>query len=1261
MLFFRKNKRQFGYRRHRKLFAGLFCFALILTLTVMTFVKTMAADVPVPSVEIFSRNTSYANNNPGSWKITKSAKWTDEGKARITFEVDSVLKYDAENKLDVVMVIDNSESMWGDKIDQVIHDAAELTESVLSDQANKIALITFNSSATVVSGLTNDKDTLLNQIRHIGVIDNTNYYQGLLKAEEVLEGYQKQENRDLIMLFLTDGYPNEDTPNEIGQYQTLKAAYPYMVINGIQYEMGDKILQPIINVSDIQYIASISSLNNVLFETVKVPFAYDNFTITDYINDDVWNISSIDAIEASLGTVALDYEGLTPKITWDMSGFYRSGQKETLTIDINLNNELINDLENEMLLPTNKHEVIVSNMEGTPSENIDSTETPKLRNIYKVSYDANAPSDCEPQGTVPDTENHSVYSVVEISDATLTCAGYNFGGWESVDVYGANKINDDYFRMPEKNITFRAIWAKPSISKSLNGTIHAHTDATLAEGWVVNSKIKALSGQEDADEQTVNETITSVTRSYILSDLVDTNDEAYDISDIGYSDVPIYAWFKDGVIYYYSEADDIYLNNYSEYLFSELRELQDLRDIMAFKTDYASYMDSAMYRAGYNLETFNMDLSGWDLSKVYSANGIFNEAGYMANTFNLNLSNSKTQTMLDLENAFYGTGYNAETYTLDLTGWNTSNVRNLEQTFAYAGLSANSWQINGISAWNTSSVTNMASTFYYAGGEADVINIDLSEWKTSAVTDMSETFCGFGYNSESFSMDLSDWDVSNVVDMASTFNGTGEYATTWSIGDLSEWKVSKVKDFLAMFANTGQNAASWTIGDLSGWNTSSATNMQSMFEAAGSGATNWSVGDISHWDTSKVKDMGFMFSGAGYDSEKFVIDLSGWDTSSVTTMYYMFSGAGHSATDWAITGLQNWDVSNVTSMADMFSDAGYSATNFSLNLSGWNAEKVKYMGYMFYSTGHDSQTYNLNITNWNTPNVTTIKYMFRAAGYNTPNLNIDLTALDTQSVTDMTYAFFEAGWESQNFSLNVSGWDTSSVTTMAQMFARTGYDSETWAIIGLSGWDVSAVNSFGSMFSSAATKASSFVLDLSSWTTSSATGMGGMFNSAGESATTWSVGDISHWDTSKVESMGSMFYNAGKNATNFALDLSGWNTSGIKSTKYMFDSVGSNSQTFSLNVSGWDTSNVTDMSYTFHNAGAQATDWTLTGLSTWNTSSVTTMTWMFGSAGNNATNYVLVIPRTNGNGIENTTNKMYGATTSVYANPPNSRLFTLAE
>ena len=63
----------------------------------------------------------------------------------------------------------------------------------------------------------------------------TNYYQALVKVDDVLSTYTKKSNRDCVVLFLTDGLPTVDTPNEIGHYKYIKSKYNYLDINGIQY------------------------------------------------------------------------------------------------------------------------------------------------------------------------------------------------------------------------------------------------------------------------------------------------------------------------------------------------------------------------------------------------------------------------------------------------------------------------------------------------------------------------------------------------------------------------------------------------------------------------------------------------------------------------------------------------------------------------------------------------------------------------------------------------------------------------------------------------------------------------------------------------------------------------------------------------------------------------------------------------------------------------------------------------------------------
>ena len=435
-------------------------------------ISVAAADytVPIKSVTLTSAHTSYTSNEPGSWNIEKSAKWTGRGKAQITFDVSSIMKSSEVHK-DVIFVLDNSGSMSGDKLAQVKHDATELIESLLSDDQNRAALVNFNSTAEVLSMLTNDKDSLLQKIDALTDAGCTNYYQGFLKAEDVLDGYVKSQDREVVLLFLTDGYPNEETPNEVSEYQRIKSLYPYLTIAGIQYEMGEEILDAITDVSDLQYIATIGSLNNVLFDAALVPYTYSEFVLTDYIDDEFWNVESVDSIVASIGETTLSYNGSTPVVTWNISDLYRSGSSAQLTIEITLKDEY---KDSEGLYPTNKKETVETKLEDTPDEDVESENTPVLKNIYEVIYEGNDPTDCTVNGT-PANEKHAVFSNVEISDAVPTCSGYNFSGWE-IATEGVKKLNDDYFKMPESDVTLRATWTKVSISKTMDGTVYAvHT------------------------------------------------------------------------------------------------------------------------------------------------------------------------------------------------------------------------------------------------------------------------------------------------------------------------------------------------------------------------------------------------------------------------------------------------------------------------------------------------------------------------------------------------------------------------------------------------------------------------------------------------------------------------------------------------------------------------------------------------------------------------------------------------------------------
>ena len=102
--------------------------------------------------------------------------------------------------------------------------------------------------------------------------------------------------------------------------------------------------------------------------------------------------------------------------------------------------------------------------------------------------------------------------------------------------------------------------------------------------------------------------------------------------------------------------------------------------------------------------------------------------------------------------------------------------------------------------------------------------------------------------------------------------------------------------------------------------------------------------------------------------------------------------------------------------------------------------------------------------------------------------------------------------------------------------------------------------------------------------------------------------------------------------------------------KGMFAYSGQYSSSFNLDLRSFDTSNVTNMEEMFYYTGSNTTTFNL-DISSWNTSKVENMNEMFMNTGINASENErnILIPKTNGNGINNTSSVIYGIDNSVYA------------
>ena len=280
---------------------------------------------------------------PGSWKVEKSAEWTSNTTAKVTFDIRTGVKT-SENSRDIILVLDTSGSMDGNKLDRVKQDASGLVDYVLNEEGknNRVAVVTFSTKSQI---LTNENNNYFMDINDITKIEDllssleakggTNYAAALRNVSKVVEGYTKESKRDLIVMFLTDGYPAEEHPSERNEYSKLKSEHSYIEINGVQYEMNNsEVIKQIKDISDKQYLAFQSNLRNVLMEIMLKPEVYENFELTDYINDRNFEIESEESVEVSLGQYEVDLD--SQSIKWDMSNELISGSTAQMSINLKL-------------------------------------------------------------------------------------------------------------------------------------------------------------------------------------------------------------------------------------------------------------------------------------------------------------------------------------------------------------------------------------------------------------------------------------------------------------------------------------------------------------------------------------------------------------------------------------------------------------------------------------------------------------------------------------------------------------------------------------------------------------------------------------------------------------------------------------------------------------------------------------------------------------------------------------------------------------
>ena len=262
----------------------------------------------------------------------------------------------------------------------------------------------------------------------------------------------------------------------------------------------------------------------------------------------------------------------------------------------------------------------------------------------------------------------------------------------SATIYETPYVTSSTNVTQSKNHTLKAIWEKKK--------------ATFDTGQNFNAKIKKLSGTNDATYSTTNTNITSIQRvnsvpqSWINNDVI-TPPSDNNVVSTSASQYPIYAWYDNGTIYYYTEALNPYMNTNGSYMFSNLRGLTNSNslNISSIDTSKTTTMNYMFYNS---ISLLELDLSNFDTSKVTNMGGMFNNCQSLTslnissfntsnvtsmyemfnncrNLTNINLSNFDTSGNTSTRNMFSAC---ISLTALDLSNFDMSNVINTTDMFS---------------------------------------------------------------------------------------------------------------------------------------------------------------------------------------------------------------------------------------------------------------------------------------------------------------------------------------------------------------------------------------------------------------------------------------------------------------------------------------------------------------------------------------------------------------------------------------------------
>lgn len=315
---------------------------------------------------------------------------------------------------------------------------------------------------------------------------------------------------------------------------------------------------------------------------------------------------------------------------------------------------------------------------------------------------------------------------------TPTKQGYKFAGWSPANIPTGST----------RNMLFTAKW-EPNTAK-------------LYSGPILNMHMKRLAGNSSAYYNTTDTSIVAIQRSNTAPPDYVMEDSDYLMSSNNSTSKPAYMWYENGVIKWWSEAEEINAGSSLENLCYEMQNLTDISGLADWNTDSVTDMSEMFYQC--NQLTDLTPIGEWRTDKVTDMSEMFGHCTEL-------------------------------TELTPLANWKTDKVANMSLMFWECNQLTN---LTPITHWKTDEVTNMASMF---GGCSQLTDLaPLANWRTDKVIDMSVMFCGCSQLTNL--APLAYWKTGNVIKIYSMFNDCNQLSDASAIND---WDITNVENFNYMF------------------------------------------------------------------------------------------------------------------------------------------------------------------------------------------------------------------------------------------------------------------------------------------------------------------------------------------------------------------------------------------------------------------------------------------------------------------------------